>query len=96
MISITCNTQLRPVPNTPPPGGPRSTPGGSKGPAGNDEDAMQDYNAQLGSQWATSPTTGEKYLLDYATQWSASGPEGPGYYINGGSGPVRLRTGWRD
>ncbi len=96
MISITCNTQTRPVPNTPPPGGPRSTPGGSRGPAGNDEDAMQDYNAQLGSQWATSPTTGEKYLLDYATQWSASGPEGPGYYINGGTGPVRLRTGWRD
>ena len=94
MVSITCRTQLRPVPNAGVPGGPQSHGGGSKRTAGNEEDAMQDYNAQLGSQWATSPTTGQKYLLDYATQWSNSGPDGAGYYVKAGNGLERLRPGW--
>ncbi|MEI6669591.1 MAG: hypothetical protein WCP29_15695 [Acidobacteriota bacterium] len=84
MISIDCQTQLRP----PPP----SSPGG--GPGGRSENgSMKDYNVQLGSQWAHS-ATGQHYPLDYATQWNDNGPDGPGYYIKSGNSYEKLTPGW--
>lgn len=97
MVSISCRTQLRPVPATDPSDLPdptrawRGKPGRT---ATNEGDALQDYNAQLGTQWATKPSTGEKYLMDYSSQWNETGPDGPGYYVKSGNSYEKLRTGW--
>ena len=55
---------------------------------------LADYNAQLGTQWAHSPSTGQHYLLDNATQWNANGPDGPGYYRPAGNSYEKLEVGW--
>lgn len=72
---------------------PSSAPSGSVELARQAEAVMVSitYNAQLGSQWATSPTTGERYLLDYATQWSASGPGVHAQWWTAGAGSRRPR-----
>ena len=92
MASISCTTQLRPSPQT----GPLPRPGDTGHRTGNSEtDSLQDYNAQLGSQWATSPSTGDHFLLDYATQWNSNGPDGAGYYRMAGNSLEKMNTGWK-
>lgn len=93
MVSIQCQTQLRPVESTLPGDLPR--PGDHKIRSNDPEgDSLKDYNVQLGTQWAHSPSTGEHYMLDYATQWNNSGPNGPGYYRKAGNSYEKLETGW--
>jgi hypothetical protein len=87
MISISCQTQLRPPP---PPSAPGRRPGSG---AGGEADNLKDYNMQLGTQWAHS-STGTNYLLDYASQWNDNGPDGPGYYIKSGNSYEKLTPGW--
>jgi len=89
MVSINCQTKLRPVPNTPPPG-----PGGGTRGARSEDDHLKDYNAQTGKQWATS-STGRHYLLDYASQWNDNGPDGAGYYSKSGNSWEKLTPGWK-
>jgi hypothetical protein len=50
--------------------------------ANGDEDG---YNPQLGTEHANDPTTGENYLVDPSMNWSETGPEGPGYYVQKGA-----------
>jgi hypothetical protein len=86
MVSINCHTQLRPVETSfrgSRPGAPRDS----------ESEKLKDYNVQLGTQWAHS-STGQHYLLDYATQWNDTGPDGPGYYIKSGNSYEKLTTGW--
>lgn len=54
---------------------------------------LTDYNVQLGSQYAHSPSTGQNYLLDRATQWNDNGPDGPGYYRTVGNSTEKLTPG---
>jgi hypothetical protein len=65
---------------------------GSRG-ASAESDKLKDYNVQLGTQWAHS-STGRHYLLDHATQWNDTGPDGPGYYIKSGNSYEKLTPGW--
>jgi PDZ domain-containing protein len=86
MVSINCQTQLRPVETT----FSGSRPGAR---GGAESDKLKDYNVQLGTQWAHS-STGQHFLLDYATQWNDTGPDGPGYYIKSGNSHEKLTPGW--
>lgn len=79
--SIRCSTQLQPPSDSLSPGDPT---GGSTGDDPNGADAG--YNPQLGTEYATDPTTGENYLVDPSTNWSDTGPAGPGYYVPKGGG----------
>jgi hypothetical protein len=54
---------------------------------------LTDYNSQLGTQYAHSPSTGQNYLLDRATQWNDHGPDGPGYYRQVGNTTEKLVPG---
>jgi PDZ domain len=54
---------------------------------------LTDYNVQLGSQYAHSPSTGQNYLLDRASQWNDHGPDGPGYYRTVGNTTEKLVPG---
>ena len=85
MASIHCQTQLRPVEMSTPTARPTSR-------RSSESDALKDYNAQLGTQWAHS-STGRSYLLDRATQWNDNGPDGPGYYIKSGNSYEKLTPG---
>jgi hypothetical protein len=51
---------------------------------GNGDDAG--YNPHLGTEPANDPTTGENYLVDPSVNWSETGPDGPGYYVQKGGG----------
>jgi hypothetical protein len=92
MASISCRTQLRPPRGGGLPGGNRG--GSDRGGESGDKGDLEGYNAQTGQQWAHSPTTGEHYLLDYATQWNETGPEGAGYYRQAGNTYEKLDLGW--
>jgi hypothetical protein len=85
MASIHCQTQLQPVEMFTPTARPTSR-------RSSESDALKDYNAQLGTQWAHS-STGRSYLLDRATQWNDNGPDGPGYYIKSGNSYEKLTPG---
>ena len=54
---------------------------------------LTDYNVQLGSQYAHSPSTGQNYLLDRASQYDSNGPDGPGYYRKVGNSYEKLVPG---
>jgi hypothetical protein len=54
---------------------------------------LTDYNVQLGSQYAHSPSTGQNYLLDRASQYDSNGPDGPGYYRRVGNSYEKLVPG---
>jgi hypothetical protein len=57
-------------------------------PAGEAGDVNGDdpgYNPQLGTEPVNDPTTGENYLVDPSVNWSETGPEGPGYYVQKGA-----------
>ena len=51
-----------------------------------------DYNVQLGTQYAHTPS-GDLYYLDRATMWNATGPDGPGYYRKNGNDVIKLIPG---
>lgn len=90
MASIDCRTQLKPPPLMTTADRPRPGAAAKKSSRGD----LADYNAQLGTQWAHSPSTGRHYLLDNATQWNANGPDGPGYYAKSGNSYEKLEVGW--
>lgn len=54
--------------------------GGSDGGSLSPRSAESTYNAQLGTEYAHDPTTGELYLMEHGTDWWEAGPNGPGYY----------------
>jgi hypothetical protein len=87
MTTLRCTTQL----HAPQPGPSDRRPGSS----GSQNDEFKDYNAQTGTQWAHSPSTGKNYLLDATTDWNQNGPDGPGYYRKTGSNSYeKLENGW--
>lgn len=89
-VSIRCRTQLIPVRYEPPDGKGGNTPGCGYG------GELKGYNKELGWQYAHSPSTGENFLLDTATQWNENGPEGPGYYRPTGNTYEKLELGRDD
>jgi len=90
--SIRCSAQLQPPSDSWSPGGSTA---GSAGVDQNGADAG--YNPQLGTEYATDPTTGENYLVDPSTNWSDTGPAGPGYYVlKGGGDYQKLEPGRSD
>jgi hypothetical protein len=55
--------------------------------AGADPNGTDDgYNPQLGTEYANDPGTGDNYLVDPSVNWSETGPDGPGYYVQKGGG----------
>jgi hypothetical protein len=79
--STQCRAQLTLAPG--PEGGSRSS-----------RSAESTYNAQLGTEYAHDPATGEAYLMNHGSDWWAGGPDGPGYYKpRPGGGYVKLETG---
>ncbi len=59
--------------------------------------SLAGYQKELGSQYAHSPTTGENFLMDAATQWMENGTQGPGYYRTTGGGDYeKLKLGRSD
>ncbi len=91
--SIRCQTQLRPVRFDPPPRVGKDT---QRTGCGHGEGNLRGYNKELGSQYAHSPTTGQNYLFDAATQWRENGPQGPGYYAAKGNSYEKLELGRSD
>jgi hypothetical protein len=97
--TIHCNAVLQP-----PEGGyaqvqPRSDDIGtsSKCKAGecDDSDLAGTYNVQLGTGYVHSET-GENYIVDPATNYDESGPDGPGYYRQVGNDLEKLIPGRSD
>jgi hypothetical protein len=86
--SIRCATQFQP-PNDYPVVG--ADDGGAAGDANGDDDG---YNPQLGTEPVSDSTTGDIYLVDPSVNWSETGPDGPGYYVQKGGGDYqRLQPG---
>lgn len=84
-MSIGCTTQLVPSPSS----------SSSSSHRGADEsDELKDYNSQLGTQWAHSPSTGENFYLDRSADYNENGPDGPGYYRKAGNSYEKLDMGW--
>jgi hypothetical protein len=86
--SIRCSTQFQP---------PNDYPVVEAGTTGDAADANGDdagYNPQLGTEDVNDPTTGENYLVGPSTNWSETGPDGPGYYVQkGGNDYQKLEPG---
>jgi hypothetical protein len=63
--------------------------------AGNcdDGDLAGTYNVQLGTGYVHSDT-GQNFLVDPATDYHATGPDGPGYYRQVGNSYEKLSPGW--
>lgn len=63
--------------------------------AGNcdESDLAGTYNVQLGTGYVHSDT-GQNYLVDPATDYRDTGPEGPGYYRQNGNFLEKLTPGW--
>jgi hypothetical protein len=58
-----------------------------------DGDLAGTYNVQLGTGYVHSET-GQNFLVDPATDYNATGPEGPGYYRQVGNSFEKLTPGW--
>lgn len=55
------------------------------------------YNPWLGTEPVSDPTTGDNYLVDPSVNWSETGPDGPGYYVQKGGGDYqKLQPGRSD
>ena len=91
---INCTTMLR-VP--PPSNTPLPRPGDAfaKKRGGGETNDLEDYNAQLGTQYVHSPSTGQNYLVDRTAAWNDTGPDGPGYYRKVGNSYEKLEAGMR-
>lgn len=76
--SIRCATQFQPPDDYPV---VEADPAGT---AGDENAGDPGYNPQLGTEPVHDPTTGENYLVDPSVNWSDTGPEGPGYYVQKG------------
>ena len=83
--SIRCSSTLRP--DT----GRADGGGGGKRPRhdGADGLANSSYNKELGTEYVHSPTTGENYLVNPATDY-VNGPQGYGAYIKNGNDYIKL------
>jgi hypothetical protein len=62
---------------------------------GNETNDLEDYNAQLGTQYVHSPSTGQNYLVDRTAAWNDTGPDGPGFYRKVGNSYEKLEAGMR-
>lgn len=86
--SIRCSTQLQPPDDHP------IVEASEAGTAADENGADDGYNPQLGTEYANDPDTGQNYLVDPSLNWSETGPEGPGYYVEKGGGDYqRLEPG---
>lgn len=67
---------------------------GSEGGSRSSRSAESTYNAQLGTEYAHDPATGEAYLMNHGSDWWEGGPDGAGYYKpRAGGGYVKLEAG---
>lgn len=84
--SIRCSSSLRP--DTGRAGGGD---GGGKRPRHDSADGLANssYNKELGTEYVHSPTTGENYLINPATDY-INGPQGYGAYIKNGNDNIKL------
>lgn len=90
MTSLQCTSSMRPA--DPILVHPTSgVPDRKKSESGESGD-LKDYNSTLGTQYAHD-STGRTYFLDRASQWSETGPDGPGYYAGQGVNRVKLTPG---
>jgi len=64
----------------------------SRGEAGE----LEGYNAQRGTQYAHSPSTGQNFLLDRSTAWNDNGTQGAGYYRSVDNSYEKLAVGRSD
>jgi hypothetical protein len=80
--SIRCQAQYSPSPNT-----------GSGGRSASGTSGRSTYNAQLGTEYAHDPETGESFFMTHATDWMENGPDGPGYYRQIGNSYRKLVPG---
>lgn len=78
--SIRCSTQLQPPDDHP------IVQTGEAGTAGDENGDEDGYNPQLGTEFANDPDTGQNYLVDPSLNWSETGPDGAGYYVEKGGG----------
>lgn len=78
--SIRCTTQFQP------PDDYFVLEAGDPGAGGDANGGDDGYNPQLGTEYASDPDTGENYLVDPSLNWSETGPDGPGYYVQRGGG----------
>jgi hypothetical protein len=76
--SIRCRTQFQPPDDYP------VMEVAAAGEAGDENGDDAGYNPQLGTEQVNDPTTGENYLVDPSVNWSETGPDGPGYYVQKG------------
>lgn len=56
------------------------------------KDDDYNYNAQLGTEEAHNPKTGENLTFSQSA-WNETGPEGPGYYVPRGNEIIKLSPG---
>jgi hypothetical protein len=91
-VSLRCQTQLIPVRFDPPASTGKRAARTACGTGGN----LRGYNKELGTQYAHSPSTGQNFLFDPATDWRENGPEGPGYYRSAGNSFEKLELGRDD
>src|SRR5262249_3929256 len=59
-----------------------------------DSDLAGTYNVQLGTGYVHS-ATGQNFLVDPATDYHSTGPDGPGYYRQVGNTLEKLTPGWQ-
>ena len=97
--TIACATQFRPPANGYAQVQPRSeaeaTGSSAKCRSGDcdDGDLAGTYNVQLGTGYVHDDT-GRNYLVDPATDYNPTGPDGPGYYRQNGNFMEKLTPGW--
>jgi hypothetical protein len=86
--SISCVTQLRPS-EAP------SIPTGSRMKSSSSSKTKKDdygYNVQLGTEYCHNPRTGENFRVS-SSNWSNTGPDGPGYYGMAGNERIKMAAG---
>lgn len=69
----------------------------AKGKAGlSEREELQGFAATTGKQWMHSPSTGKAYLVDAKADFTANGPDGPGYYRKEMKKKYeKLQSGWQ-
>jgi len=90
--SIACTTQLIP---SEAPSIPRSTGLKSSSSASKSKKDDYGYNVQLGTEYCHNPRTGENFRVSNSN-WSYTGPDGPGYYGTSGNERIKMAPGRSD